>query len=161
MAIVDIERVRWRAATLSDIEFLTDVAIEATRHQGRFPADIDEAEYRAGFMEWTAEQVRDEIPGSATFVVEVDGIPAGRLRVVRASDRLELAGIQLLPQHQSQGIGTHIVTELMNEAQSSDRRVELNVEKDNPRARALYERLGLVWESETNDEDHLVWQAPN
>lgn len=153
-------RVRWRAATLADVEFLTDVALEATRDQGRLPEDLDEATYRAGFEDWTARQVRGEIAGSSTYVIEVDGMAAGRLRIVRDSDHLELAGIQLLPRHQSQGVGTYVVRELMNQASSSGVRFELNVEKDNPRARALYERLGLVWDSETDDEDHLVWPAP-
>jgi ribosomal protein S18 acetylase RimI-like enzyme len=76
---------------------------------------------------------------------------------VRDSGCVELAGIQLLPQHQSQGIGTQIVRDLANEAGASRQRFELNVEKDNPRARALYERLGMVWESETQDEDHMIW----
>jgi ribosomal protein S18 acetylase RimI-like enzyme len=76
---------------------------------------------------------------------------------VRDSGWVELAGIQLLPQHQSQGIGTQIVRDLANEAGASRQRFELNVEKDTLRARALYERLGMVWESETQDEDHMIW----
>jgi ribosomal protein S18 acetylase RimI-like enzyme len=157
-AVSPSHRVRWRPAAATDIEFLADVVIEATRDQGRWPADVDEAEFRAGYVNWTAGEVRTEVAGSTTYVIEVDEIPAGRLRVVRDSERIELAGIQLLPRHQSQGIGTHVIRGLMNEAAAGGVRFELNVEKDNPRARVLYERLGLAWESETTDENHMVWR---
>lgn len=158
---MSVRAIRWRAATEADIEFLADVVIEATRHQSRWPVDVDETGFRAGYVEWTAKQVRNEIPGSTTFVIEADGKPAGRLRVVRDAERVELAGIQLMPRHQSRGIGTHVVRELITQAGSDGLRFELNVEKDNPRARALYERLGLVWDSETDDEDHMVWPTSN
>ena len=57
---------RLRAATAADIDFLTDVVIEATRDQGRLPPDFDEAEYRAGFAEWTAEQIAEHDGASGT-----------------------------------------------------------------------------------------------
>ena len=37
-----------RPAALEDAAFLADVVITATRAQGRFPDDVDEAAYRAG-----------------------------------------------------------------------------------------------------------------
>lgn len=158
MPAVDLtDGVRCREATSSDIDFLTDVVIEATRQQGRWPADLDEEGFRTGHRVRSAREVEGQIPGSTTYVIEVDNVRQGRLRVVRDSARVELAGIQLLPRHQSHGVGTQVVRGLKNEAVASGRRFELSVEKDNPRARALYERLGLVWESETPEEDHLIW----
>ena len=88
-----------RPATADDVAFLTDVVVEATADQGRLPDDFDEVEFRHGFGEWTAEQVRGELDGSSTSVVEVDGVRAGRLRVVRRRDLVEIAGLQLLPEH--------------------------------------------------------------
>ena len=138
------ERVTVRTATLDDVDFLTDTPIAATRDQGRFPDDVDLVEYRAGFREWTEEQLRGEVPDSTTSVVTAYGVDVGRLRVVRTADLVELAGLQLLPAHQGRGIGTRIVRDLMAEAAESGRAFGLSVEQDNPRARALYERLGLV-----------------
>ncbi len=143
-SMLPAERVTIRAATIDDADFLTDTAIEATLDQGRFPADLDLAEYRAGFRDWTLEQLRGEVPDSTTSVVTAYGVEVGRLRVVRTPSLVELAGLQLLPAHQSRGIGTRIVRGLMDEAAASGRAFGLSVEQDNPRARALYERLGLV-----------------
>ncbi len=143
-SMLPAERLTIRPATLDDVDFLTDTPIEATRDQGRFPPEVDLVAYRAGFREWTEEQLRGEVPDSTTSVVTAYGVDVGRLRVVRTDSLVELAGLQLLPAHQSRGIGTRVVRDLMDEATSSGRAFGLSVEQDNPRARALYERLGLV-----------------
>ena len=151
-SMLPAERLALRPATPDDADFLTDTAIEATRDQGRFPEDVDLAEYRAGFRDWTLEQLRDEVPGSVTSVVTAYGADVGRLRVVRTDELLELAGLQLLPDHQGRGLGTRIIRDLMAEAAANRRAFGLSVEKDNPRARALYERLGLVVTGEDGDQ---------
>ena len=151
-SMLPAERVSIRPATEADVDFLTDAAMAATEDQGRFPDDLDRAEYRDGFREWTLEQVRDEVPGSTTSVVTAYGVDVGRLRVIRTAELVELAGLQLLPAHQGRGLGTRVIRDLIAEAASSGRGFGLSVETDNPRARALYERLGLVVVGEDGDE---------
>jgi ribosomal protein S18 acetylase RimI-like enzyme len=148
---------RLRPATAGDVGFLTDVVMEATRAQGRVPDGFDEGQWRESFGEWTLEQVRGDIPGSTTSVIEVGGEPAGRLRIARAADSIELCGIQLLPATQRQNIGTAIIEELKVEAATAGLPLELDVEKDNPDARKLYERLGFVQAGETAQECKLRW----
>jgi RimJ/RimL family protein N-acetyltransferase len=150
-SLLPSERVSVRPATLADVEFLTTTAIAANQDRHR-PPDADVAAYRAGFVEWTEQQVRGEVPDSTTSVVTAYGTDIGRLRVVRTADLVELAGLQLLPAHQGKGIGTQLVRDLMAEAAVSGRGFGLSVEKDNPRALALYERLGLVVVGEDGDE---------
>jgi ribosomal protein S18 acetylase RimI-like enzyme len=147
-----------RPATSGDVSFLVDVVVVATRAQGRFPDDFDEQEFRAGFADWTSEQVQGLIEGSETFVIEIDGERAGRLRLVQADDHAELAGIQLLPPHQGRGIGTYLIEQFLVEARRADLVPRVAVEKDNPQARSLYERLGFVRIGETDGEDLLEWR---
>ena len=149
-----------RAATDDDISFLTEVVLEATRVQGRMPADFNEREWRNGFGKWTAQQVRGELDGNATSVIEVDGQRVGRLRVIRSGDRVELAGIQLHPRVQRRGIGTAIVESLKAEAAAACVPVELGVEYDNPDARRLYSRLGFVEVGRDETEVRLRWSPP-
>jgi RimJ/RimL family protein N-acetyltransferase len=151
-SLLPSERAATRPAGADDAEFLTDAAMAATEDQGRFPVDLDRAEYRQGFLDWTREQLGPGIPDSSTSVVTAYGVDVGRLRVVRTPDVVELAGLQLLPAHQGKGIGTRLVRELMAEAAASGRGFGLSVEKDNPRAQALYERLGLIVVGEDGDE---------
>lgn len=82
----------------------------------------------------------------------------GRLRVIRSDGSIELAGIQLLPSYQSRGIGTAVIEGLKAEAADHGCMLELlGVEKDNPRARALYERLGFVISGETDSDFRMRW----
>jgi ribosomal protein S18 acetylase RimI-like enzyme len=148
---------RTRLATVEDVEFLADVVIEATRAQGRLPASFDERRWRTDFCEWTMEQVRDQSPNQTTSVVEVEHERIGRLRTTRSGGCLELCGIQLRPGFQRQGIGAAIIEDLKAKAVVAGISLDLSVEKDNPDARRLYERLGFVRVGETEEEFKLRW----
>jgi GNAT superfamily N-acetyltransferase len=148
---------RIRAATDQDVGFLADVVIEATRAQGRLPADFDEREWRRRFGEWAIEQVRSEAADNTTSVIEVNNERAGRLRITRTADYIELSGIQLRPDVQRHGIGTAIIEDLKVQAEAVGVPLELAVEKDNPDAGKLYERLGFVQVGETEQEYKLRW----
>lgn len=144
-----------RPATDADVTFLTDVVVVATRSQGRLPEGFDDAEYRAGFADWTREQVAGTVEHSTTYVLEVDGERAGRLRIVRAPDHWELAGIQLLPAHQGRGLGTHLIEQFLGDARAAGLPAQVKVEADNPDAQRLYERLGFAEIDRTAEEIRL------
>jgi ribosomal protein S18 acetylase RimI-like enzyme len=151
---------RIRPAIAEDVGFLTDVVIEATRAQGRLPNNFDERQWRKGFADWTMQQLRGEIPDSTTSVVEVANQRAGRLRITRTAGYIELSGIQLLPDIQRHGIGTAIIEDLKAQAAAVGIPLDLGVEKDNARARKLYERLGFIQVGETEQECKLRWNPP-
>jgi len=148
---------RIRPAALEDIGFLTDVVLTATRAQGRLPGTFDEPAWRTAFTAWTRKQIRGDVPGSTTSIIESGGGPVGRLRITRSKDHIELSGIQLLPHAQGRGIGTAIIEHLKAEAAAADIPLDIGVEKDNPRARRLYERLGCVQVAEDEQEHKLRW----
>jgi len=148
---------RLRAATTDDVQFLADVVIEATRDQGRVGDDFDESDFREKFGEWTLDQIRGAVPGGMTSVIEVGHERVGRVRVTRTATCIELPGIQILPRFQGHGIGTAIIENLQGEAAAAGLPVDLEVEKDNPDARRLYERLGFVHVGETAEEYKLRW----
>jgi len=146
-----------RPATLQDTGFLADVVLTATRAQGRLPAGFDEPAWRTAFTALSGKQICGEVAGSTTSVIESGGEPVGRLRITRSTDRIELSGIQLLPHAQGRGIGTAIIEDLKAEARTAGIPLDINVEKDNPRARQLYERLGCVQVAEDEQEHKLRW----
>lgn len=91
-------------------------------------------------------------------IIVVDGAEVGVLIVHHEATRLVLEEIQLLPDHQSRGIGTAVIGDLLTGAAVAALPVELQVLKVNP-ASALYERLGfaVVGETETH---HLMSARP-
>lgn len=90
------------------------------------------------------DQVSAGPENSTTCVIEMDGAAVGRLRLVVAPDRIEIAGIQVLPARQGHGIGTAVIRNVLDRAEHERVPVVLDVENDNPGARRLYERLGFT-----------------
>jgi GNAT superfamily N-acetyltransferase len=66
-------------------------------------------------------------------------------------DEIFLASVELLPRWQGRGIGTAIVSLLLDTAEATRKPLTLRVLRTNPRAAALYLRLGLdVGETDTH-----------
>ncbi len=140
-----------RPAQANDAAFLTPVVIETTRDQDRLGPDFDENAFRGLYEKWSATQLDN------TSVIVVDGTDAGRLRVVRTPESIELAGIQLLPAYQGIGIGRLVLDGIKQESSSTRTPIELSVEQDNPRAKAFYEREGFRLVGSTETEHVLRW----
>lgn len=139
------------ARTDQDIDFLVDtIASTSSAPTG--------AQQIAGWREATRRQVAGDVADSDTYVLEHRGSPVGRVRVVRTPERIELAGLQIRPEHQGRGIGTGVVLDLQAEATAAGVPFELRVEHSNVRARALYERLGLTWVAD--EEREAVLRRP-
>ena len=72
----------------------------------------------------------------------------GRLILSRTDAEIRLVDITILPEFRNQGIGTSLIKDLLTEADAAGKFVSLQVEKTNPQARALYERMGLTVKGE-------------
>lgn len=131
-----------RPAMPKDRAFVEQVYFETQRWliERLFGWRGDDVE-RAKFDEFYDEQ--------HTQIVQIDGEDAGWLTVLRESDRIEVDSIYLAPEKQGAGLGTHLMEQIIAEAEVVEKRVTLSTAKINP-ARRLYERLGfeLVNESE-------------
>jgi ribosomal protein S18 acetylase RimI-like enzyme len=68
--------------------------------------------------------------------------------VERRVTEIFLSQIELLPAFQGQGIGSQLITDLMDEARQQNLPITLQVLKVNP-AQRLYQRLGFVVTGET------------
>jgi len=136
---------------------MAGVMRRAWRNPG-FGNDVDQAAYRAGYEDWTRETVLGHIPDCSLSVIEQDGQPIGRLRVLCNETGITLAGIQLLPAYQNQGIGTMLVTQLQRDADQRNLPLRIAVEKDNPNAQRFYERCGCRVIGEDAQEYHLEYR---
>lgn len=72
-------------------------------------------------------------------MIEVEGRPAGLLIAEESPEELYVAEIQLWPELQGRGIGSALLRSLI----ARGKPISLRVLHVNPRARALYERLGF------------------
>ena len=75
-------------------------------------------------------------------VIEQHSQSIGRLYVDRRDEEIRIIDIALMPEYRGQGIGRHLMCELLDEALAKGLRVTIHVEHNNP-AMHLYKRLGF------------------
>ncbi|XVQ88257.1 GNAT family N-acetyltransferase [Microbispora siamensis] len=104
-------------------------------------------EYVAAIWGWDEQDQRGHHarvfdPGN-TRIVTVDGADAGMLSVDYRPTEIYLGRIEIDPAYQGRGIGTHLITALLDEARRRGQDLLLDVLTVNHRAHALYRRLGF------------------
>jgi len=142
--IADRSTWRLRETTEADRAFLR--VLYADAHGADF-ADVGlspdtqamllEHQFRAREHSWAA------YPGTRSSIVLVDEQPAGRLLVAEDANGLTLVDIAVLGELQGRGLGTALLTGLLDEADARELPVTLHVELTSPAGR-LYQRLGFV-----------------
>lgn len=75
-------------------------------------------------------------------IILLNGRAIGRMVVDRTVTPIVLTDIALLTEHRNRGIGSRLIQELMTEAASAGKPVQLHVFATSPAVR-LYERLGF------------------
>lgn len=87
-------------------------------------------------------------------VIESSAKPIGFLQVLEGKDCVEVAELHLPPDYQGQGIGSSILRRLLADCRERRCTLRLGCFKENHRAQALYQRLGLRQTAET--ETHYI-----
>ena len=120
------------------------------------------ADQKAAFcdMQFTAQDThyRANYATAEYFVIEREGVSAGRLYVDRQSSAIHIIDIALLPEHRGAGLGTCLLKQLMAEAAAGGKKVTIYVEKFNP-ALSLYRRLGYQHMEELGVYYLMEWQS--
>ncbi|MCW2544119.1 MAG: Acetyltransferase, family [Frankiales bacterium] len=97
--------------------------------------------------------------GGDHSVVQVDGVDAGRLVVLRSETDIRMVDIAILPGLRGQGVGTRLLADLLAEADTTGRTVSLHVALGRPAVR-WYERLGFAVVRQ-HGADYLMERQPN
>ena len=108
-------------------------------------------------MQLTAQQdhYTKTYPTASYDIIMSDSRPVGRLYVARLDHEIRIVDITVLPGERSAGIGSHLIRQLLAEAERTGRAVRIYVEEFNPSLH-LFERLGF---SPTEQQGfHLLMQ---
>lgn len=84
----------------------------------------------------------------------------GRLYLAEGVHTVTVVDICLLGAHQSQGLGTALLRQVMHEAAQAGRSVSLHVAHDNTGALRLYQRLGFVAQEDIGSHLRMQWRPP-
>lgn len=149
-----------RPVTLEDDPFLLSV-YASTRADELAQVEWEPGQQEA-FVKWQFEMQRREydarFPDAEYDVIEIDGQPAGRIWIGRKDDEIRLLDIALLPEFQNRSAGTVLLTNLMDEARSTDKRLRHMVFVLNNNADRFYERLGFVVIEDLGGYKHMEWK---
>jgi len=141
---VPLDNITLRPATPLDEGFFRHIYAESRRlelDQVTWSEGVREQFLRAQF-DAQAAHYQQHYPGAEFLAIELDSQPAGRLYVWRTEPEIRIMEIGLAPAFQGRGIGTALLTQLIEEGRASGKRLTIHVEKFNP-ARRLYARLGF------------------
>ena len=75
--------------------------------------------------------------------MEVDGVPAGRVRVAWTPSALRIVELRVAPAFRGHGLARRILADLCSAADTGGNALELAVDAENVVARHLYESLGF------------------
>jgi len=141
-----------RQAQADDVTFL----------EGIFLTSMREAITAArGYWEPEKEgaQFRRQLELDGTEVIQSAGSDVGFVSVRRGPDAIVVNTICVAEEHRSRGLGGEIMRQLMAEAATAGDSIEVFVLKANPRARALYARLGFSDAEQLPHHFRMTWPA--
>ncbi|EGQ8020132.1 GNAT family N-acetyltransferase [Vibrio sp. B511a] len=124
-----------RSATTNDLDFLHFLRDQTMRSY---------LEQAGMSVSYDSYQARIKLEFQSAQIVEVDNQSAGLFKAVyqHENNHWEIIQIQILPAFQGLGIGSKLITGLIDTAAKSEAKVGLSVIGSNP-AKVLYERLGF------------------
>jgi GNAT superfamily N-acetyltransferase len=84
--------------------------------------------------------------------------PIGTIRMVSSADSLDIEQFYILPEYQKKGIGSHLLKDILDNADKTSLLTKLAVLKINP-AISLYQRHGFVIAG-SNEHQYLMERKP-
>ncbi|MDP4501251.1 GNAT family N-acetyltransferase [Nonomuraea turcica] len=153
-----------RPALMADVEGVAELRAVVMRPDLERLGRYDEQRVR--------QRLRDGFTPAHTWMIEVDGAPAGCVALRPTKTAYWLEHFYLDPDSQGRGIGSAVLSRLLERCDREDAVVRLNVLQGSS-ARRLYERHGFTVESEDavdvfmvrrpsspGDRDHSVGTRP-
>jgi ribosomal protein S18 acetylase RimI-like enzyme len=161
LRLPDGARVTLRSVTAADDEFLLKV-YASTREAELAQAPWTE-EQKEQFLRWQFGLQRKEydarFPDAKYDVIVVDGTPAGRIWVGSDDQQTRLLDIGILPEFQNRGVGTALVSRLIEQTKQEGKLLRHMVFVLNDDALRFYERLGFVVIEDLDAYKHMEWRA--
>lgn len=137
-------KLNFRKITEKDFPFLKKV-YRSTRENELDLTSWDETQ-KSGFIEFQFNAQHAyymNVYKNAEFqIIESDNVDIGRLYTWKTEHQIRIVDIAILTEFRGKGVGTKILSGLIQESEQSGKKLNIHVEYFNPALR-LYERLGF------------------
>ena len=94
-------------------------------------------------------------PSEHHFIIEVEGIAIGKIRVSRMNGEAHIYGFSVLPEFQGKGYGRKALQNVVKKEHDAGYSVHLEVETKNAHALRLYESIGFFV---VHGQDYYLWK---
>ena len=88
-------------------------------------------------------------------IIEVDGQRVGMIQILDQTGFVEIGELQIQPSHQNRGIGSRILSDVVDQAHKRGKTVKLSVALKNERANEFYQRCGFQYVAQTETHHQL------
>jgi ribosomal protein S18 acetylase RimI-like enzyme len=142
--------INYRPITSADLPLLFEIYRHTRLHELSAVEWSDEQKNRFLLMQFeTQHRYYQQAHGNDDFLlILVNNVVIGRLYLGHWEEEIRIIDISLLPRCCGGGIGTKILSDIIEQARQQDKFVSIHVEKNNPALR-LYQRLGFVAVADT------------
>lgn len=154
-----MDSVKLRPVSAGDESFLCQVYASCrTDEMALLPWD-EAAKQSFLQMQFQAQQThyRKYFPKASHDLILAEGVPVGQVYVDRRETEIRILDFALLPERRGQGIGFHVLQDVMREAQAANKTLSIYVERSSPSLR-LFQRQGFIKAGENGFSDLLEWR---
>lgn len=106
------------------------------------------------------KEMQDHIEDFSTDImqiIEVNGKPVGVFESVDEDGYIHIHGLYILDEFQNYKIGSRVINNTINTANTKRRSILLQVLKVNIKAKAFYERIGFKVRNETEQHFQMIY----
>lgn len=141
-------KISFQQAQLSDIPFLLSLRKKTMNEYLQAAGILTSDEYHlARIKEYFAD----------SLIIQVNNKGVGLIKLSKQSDKLHIRQFQILPLLQNKGIGSNVLTLIIQKAKAIKLPVTLNVILSNP-AKKFYERHGFTVTGRNDLEYQMKYQ---
>jgi len=73
-------------------------------------------------------------PNASYSIINLEAQPIGRLYIERQEDKIKILDITVLPEYRNRGVGTKLITEILQTGEQTEKPVQIYIENYNPSA---------------------------
>ncbi|HEY5885871.1 MAG TPA: GNAT family N-acetyltransferase [Pyrinomonadaceae bacterium] len=138
------DQLKLRPATVEDALLLFEIYASTRVEEMALVPWTSEQQHAFLKMQFESQQnyYAEKYPGASHDIIYLGGKAVGRIYVARLENEIRIVDVTLLLQHRGNGVGTYLITQLINEATTKVLPLRIYLETFN-RSLKLFERLGF------------------
>lgn len=141
----------------SDKSFLFEIYASSRTEELQFVPWTDEQKH--AFLQSQFQAQHDyyfsNYPNGSFNLIKINGAAAGRLYMAESGGEIRIIDMTLLPEFRNQGIGTRLISDVLEDGAVRQKSVTICLETYN-RSQNLFSRLGFICVS--NDGVYCLWE---